>query len=280
MNKYISFIITILSLILYSSCTKKEKIVEIDNKSQFEERATLHNEAMDFILKSLKRAKIDKPSDFVHHVNEQSEVFLQSMNESIGSINDSQLALKNEVDKLKSFRSSDNLKSGYSKEDYLRYTIDFHAHRLSSHQLKLLSRIDNILDNYKSIDKILSELQYIKDIECMKLPSSERDVIYAATTIGIESIKYWTKNSDDWMNALRLVLKPEELKSVSGWFNWSSVGKSDIAGAIGGALGGAMVGAVAGGAGAVPAALAGFVGGGIGTSATDAIFQCLDRLLW
>lgn len=70
----------------------------------------------------------------------------------------------------------------------------------------------------------------------------------------------------------------KEVYAAKGWFSWGSVGKSDIAGAIGGAIGGALVGSAAGGVGAGPGAAAGFVGGGIGTSATDAVLQVIDQI--
>jgi hypothetical protein len=62
----------------------------------------------------------------------------------------------------------------------------------------------------------------------------------------------------------------KEVYAAKGWFIWSSVGKNDIAGAIGGAL----VGSAAGGVGA--RAAAGFVGGGIGTSVTDTVLQVIN----
>ena len=161
----------------------------------------------------------------------------------------------------------------------MHYTIDSYDNYLTERQKELLYKINDLVNSKNSVDEVVEKLTYIKDIDCLGLSSEERSIIYAATTIGIESVIYWNEHSYKWLSTVGDVISLKSPKSSKGWFDWGSVGKSDIAGAVGGAIGGALVGAAVGGVGAIPGAAAGFVGGGIGTSATDAVYQCLEHLL-
>lgn len=274
------FIITVILISVVTSCEKEASInIDTDLKSQFEKSAKLHNEAMDYVLNSLKNKQKVNSNLLFQKVEKSSVEFIKkNMNSSNTSINPAKTMIE-ESKKIHLFRKAKKIKSTNFHEDYLEYTIASYDNYLTKKQKELLYKINELVNSENSVEYIVEKLTYIKDIDCLSLPSEERSVIYAATTIGIESVNYWNENSDEWLTTVNDVISEKSLKIPKGWFDWGNVGKSDIAGAVGGAIGGALVGAVAGGVGALPGAAAGFVGGGIGTSATDAVYQCLDHLL-
>jgi hypothetical protein len=272
--------IFIVILTVLPSCLKDKDINEIsvDLKSEFEQAAKLHNEAMDYIIHSIQNKKNEDNEYYFQEVEKLSREFIKSNINTFEVNTDPLKFMIEESKKIKIFKNSSQLKSTYAEDDYLQYIIDNSKDALTQDQIDLLNKINDVIRPDFSIDQIINELNYIKDIECQKLKAGERNVIYAATTTGIESVKYWHENSHKWIEVFMNDVVAINLKSAEGWFKWDSVGKSDIAGAIGGAIGGAMVGAVASGVGAGPGAIAGFVGGGIGSSATDAVNQCLKKL--
>jgi len=273
MKHKLIFILFLSFLISFSAC-EKEKNKNNDLKNDFKDAALMHNKAMNEVLFELQKNRHDSINKLVakttkNFINNNSYFFLKQLN--------SKKLLNNEIIRVQSFRMK-NTKSYYSnsKDNYLKTTINKYKNSLSIDQKRLLIKIAGIFDQYSDHKNIIKELKKVKDIDTKQLSSEERHIIYAATTIGIESCKYWHKNIDRWA----LAIYGDNLKTHkkdSSWFDWGSVGESDIAGAVGGAIGGATVGAVAGGAGAGPSAIIGGVSGGIGSSAQDAVNQLLAQ---
>lgn len=186
--------------------------------------------------------------------------------------------LNSEANRLVMFyekKSIGETESTAEEADFLLNTIENFSANISVAQKELLLEINNIFNNESNPNEIISKLIEIKNVQCLELPVEERYVIYAATTIGTQSVEYWHENLDEWISTITNNKCSKEFYAAKGWFNWGSVGKNDVAGAIGGAI----VGAATGGVGAGPVAAAGFVGGGIGTSATDAVLQVLNHYL-
>ncbi len=279
-SKLIVTAMLIFGVTAFMSCEKEESSnSDVDLKSQFEESAKLHNEAMDYVLNSLNNKQKVESNSLFQEVEKFSAEFIQDNINSFNTFRNPTKTMVDECKKIHFFRKSGNLKSTYFHEDYLHYTIDSYDNYLTERQKELLYKINDLVNSKNSVDEVVEKLTYIKDIDCLGLSSEERSIICAATTIGIESVIYWNEHSDKWLSTVGDVISLKSPKSSKGWFDWGSVGKSDIAGAVGGAIGGALVGAAVGGVGAIPGAAAGFVGGGIGTSATDAVYQCLEHLL-
>jgi len=275
MNKKVlnnSFLIIAIASIFFACNKEKLNDITIDLKSEFEESAKLHNEAMDYILNSLKNKKGVDSELLFQKVERLSNEFIQANINSFNKLKNPSKTMVDECNRLLLFR-----KSTSSNEDYLPYTIDKYNNYLTERQKGLLYKINDIVYSKNSVDVVVEKLKYVKDVDCLELWTEERNVIYAATTIGIESAIYWNKHLNEWIAVVTNESTAKSLKSTKGWFEWSSISKSDISGAIGGAIGGALVGAAVGGVGAGPGAIAGFVGGGIGASSVDAVAQCLDN---
>ena len=277
--------ITLLLLALFCltiSCNKEEFPNEFNQKAEFENLSKLHNQAMDYILNEIQtknNAETLSSKEILECIKIYSSDFIDNNCLNVNNEIDQISILNNECARLMEFRNLDFQKSDYLENDFLIFTIDTYSNYLSNEQIEILLEINEIINPENTIEEITQKLSYIKDIKSLDLPYEQRSVIYAATTIGLESIKYWNENADKWGMALTNNLTQKDLSMMKGWFNWNQCGKFDIAGGIGGAIAGGLVGAVAGGVGAVPGAAAGFVGGSIGTSVTDAVYQLLEHLI-
>ncbi len=279
MRKYyiLMFMISlVLSFVIYS-CDKEEARPD-DLKEDFEAAAVMHTEAMEVCLEALQSTNVTDASAILHIVEETA---MRYVTHTPGFANNEygQKALKEEVKRLYSFRkkiSDPAYKGEYTYNDFLLYTLHEHEDDLSEAQYNLLIAVNNIMATYSTAADIVPLLNQIKDVDCLALPEDERYVLYAVTTIGIESVNYWNENMDDWIDAITNG-DPDKMTHMHKWFNWGSVAGSDIAGAIGGAIGGAITGSFAGGVGAGPGALAGGLGGAVGVSVTDAAMQVIDH---
>lgn len=262
-------------LVAILSCKKDENHAK-DFKKDFEQASLKHNEAMDFVLSSIKSKKSISKEQILVDVRESVNEYIDCNAIFFSDLQESSIILNREADRLISFykrKKSVDEKIVNEHTDFLLNTIQSYSEQLSLVQKELLLEINSVFEKESNPEIIISKLNFIKDVKCLSLPESERNVVYAATTIGVQSVEYWYGNLDKWIFAITNKKGNRESFSEKGWFNWGSVGKNDVAGAIGGAIGGAA----AGGVGAGPGALIGGVSGGAGTSATDAVLQVLNH---
>lgn len=281
MKKYFIFmpVISLCLFLMIYSCDKEDARPD-DLKQDFEAAALLHTEAMELCLEVLKTTSVTDEKDLLQMITETTMKYVGSNPGFMASPNEAQKSLQSEIDRLVSFRkkvSSPYYKGDYTYNDYLLYTIHSFEEELSAEQYNLLLTINNIMETHHTADVIIPLLTQIKDVDCLALPEEERYVIYSVTTIGIESVDYWSENMEAWIDAVTDG-DPDKTAAIQKWFNWGSVSNSDIAGAVGGAIGGAITGAIAGGIGAGPGAILGGCAGGIGSSAADATLQVLQHI--
>jgi len=152
-----------------------------------------------------------------------------------------------------------NSKSSYhflSKEDF---------DKLSDNQKEYLVEIENSI-NENDFELTIESLKNIESKAILNLSADESIIIITAVEVGINSFTYWHENLDKWNELLGNKSKAA--------FSWGSVGKSDVAGAVGGAVGAAVVNVIPG-AGQV-GYVGAIAGGAIGNSAVDAVGQLLD----
>lgn len=264
-------------IFIFVSCNKEEKQVD-DYKHEFEQASLMHNEAMDIVLSNLKDTEPASNEQIIKTIKLSTKEYVENNQMFFYDLNVSQKLLNSETDRLIMFDNKKRKSKLFANStDFLLNTINNFSDNLSLAQKELLLEIHNIFESESLPMNIISKLNVIKDIKCLELPVEERPVIYAATTIGIQSVEYWHENLDEWIYTITNQKVGKDVYKAKGWFDWGSLGKSDIAGAVGGAIGGAMAGAAAGGVGAVPGALIGGLSGGVGTSATDAALQVLNH---
>jgi len=273
---------TLLSVSAFIACNK-EVDPSYDMKKEFENASLMHNEAMDYVLVSIIGSSSADREGVLKLVDRASAEYVDNNLDFFSPLGNPTRILEDEVQRIKSFREEVKgglLKSTYTIDGFLMYTIETYASILTSDQQQLLLKINDIIDNESDPGNIITNLNLLLNIESQLLPVEDRNVIYAAASIGIQSIDYWYNNINEWDTTFAELQKAiTSSETIKGWFSWRSFAKSDVAGAIGGAIGGALVGSAAAGVGAGPGALAGFVGGGIGTSVTDATMQLIDHYL-
>ncbi len=277
-NRIIMFIFGLCLSFVNFSCDKENPWHD-DLKSDFEAAAELHTEAMEACLEAIKSTHIADASALLGVVENTAAGYISESPAFTPCRELGQAALKNEIKRLYSFRkkvSEPGYKGEYSYNDFLIYTLQGHMDDLSEGQYNLLMSVNNIMETYGTADDIIPLLTQVKDTDCLSLPEEERYIVYSVTTIGIESVSYWSEHMDDWIDEFTGG-DPDKLANMPKWFNWGSIVGSDVAGAIGGAIGGAITGSLAGGIGAGPGALAGGAGGAVGVSATDAVLQVIDH---
>ena len=261
------------------SCSEKN-VEPKDLKAEFEKSAELHTEVMERIYSALTAEQSLSKDKLLNITETVTLKFISDNNSAFQNMGEAADICESERKRLEVYKMAASNQFKLDGEvDFLYATIKEYESHLTEGQIELLLKVHNTLLSSNDPEIIVTNLREIKDIDCLALPPEERNYIYAATTIGIESIIYWSENLDDWYyvvssNDADLMAKNAQLK---GWFNWKDVGNEDISGAIGGAVGGAIVGSVAGGVGAVPGAAAGCVAGGIGSSATSAVRQLIDH---
>lgn len=263
---------------MLSSCDKEDTRPD-DMKRDFAEAAVMHTEAMEVCLEAIRKADTNDPATILKVVEETATRYVVHNPELSQYQNLGEKALKDEIKRLYAFRKmvkDPTYKGEYTYNDFLLYTVHGHLEDLSEAQYNLLLTVNDIMFSNNTADAIVPMLTQILDVDCLTLPEEERYVLYAVTTVGIETVNYWSENMYDWIEAITDG-DPDKMANMSKWFNWGSVASSDIAGAIGGAIGGAITGSFAGGIGAGPGALAGGIGGAVGVSVTDASMQVIDH---
>ncbi|MDG5767826.1 hypothetical protein QA596_10140 [Balneolales bacterium ANBcel1] len=157
---------------------------------------------------------------------------------------------------------------------------------LTEQQWDILEEVDRIIETSENGEEMISALERINSSDAVqKLDPEQRYVIYAATSVGIESAEYWEQHYEEWVKALVGSDYAEYHKSLNAdffdeiqWFNGRSMVRADVGGAVGGAVAGCMGGAVVGGIGCGPGAAAGALGTSAGASATNAAKQLFDRI--
>jgi len=275
------FALAIVGIFAGLNCCSEKEVEPMDLKAEFEESAKLHTEAMKELYSSLKAEQPMNGNELTKVKEETTKEFISRNIVKFQNLKEAPNICRSECQRLMDYSNNQTLplaSKADEQSDFLNGTIEAYREHLTEAQVDLLLKIHDAFLNCEDPEEIIVVLSEIKDVDCLALPPEERNYIYAATTIGIESIAYWSENLDEWLKTLSNQ-KSSQLEGdyLKGWFDWKKVGNEDISGAVGGAIGGAVVGAVAGGVGAGPGAVAGGVAGGIGSSATSAVNQLIKR---
>lgn len=247
--------------LIISACTEKDVDFENihsnlkDGNAIFiEETGRIHNDALEFVYKEFKTLSVKGMLDsvnieeLVNLAQLYSVDYLEKSDEPIFDIED----------------------RGFSIEMLNVMFADKRVHDTKPSNLRILSSTDSFnqkqIDLFDQMEKALDDdnlslegtidiFMKVKDEAYRTLPRSEAIIIIGAVDVGINSMKYWHDNIDDWG---KLVNEPTR------WFNWREVAAWDIAGAAGGAAAAAVTGAGIG---------VGIIGGAVGTSVCNAVYQ-------
>ncbi len=144
----------------------------------------------------------------------------------------------------------------------------------------LLQQVDEVLNTASSDAEIVKELKKITNSPIVdNLPADDKHILFATTSVGIESTLYWEDNLDYWIHTLT-EYDLSDFETIQFFnFNGRSIIRRDIDGALVGAIGGCMTGALAGGIGCGPGAATGALIGSATSSAGEALSQILDSFL-
>lgn len=192
---------------------------------------------------------------------------------------------------LDRYRTNYQAKKGkiLESESYLQSIVSEFEGILSPQQIDILRRIENIINNSFTVDMMIISLEMVNNSpEVLSLDYEDRLVIYAATSVGIESAIYWSTHFEEWVEVLmNSDLSDPIYYKIAGagffdsvqWFNGRRMVNADIAGGVGGAVMGCMAGLLAGGAGCLGGAFSYGLIGAAGSSVHEAVLQILDQHL-
>jgi hypothetical protein len=259
----ISTLVAILVLgFIFISCEKEQIIKKktsdytiIDFKSDMKHIGEIHNECMDFILSRHKNQNNYSPENIIANTKHYGENFIKQNFESDDIPDIVHSYTGNYI------RDEENNNELWFKKD---------EGKLSDLQKNVLSSINNIIDSYDNLEDILYKLDCLEASIMKEGNSEEQYIAIVASEIAMASLYYWHNNCDNWQSLAETTEKEK-------WFNWKSVGKEDVKGAVAGACGVGAAAAVAGPPGWA-AGTAAVAGASIGSSAAEAAGQIWDRV--
>lgn len=265
-----------LTILMFSACEVNDNVSNTDealllDMSEIKTLGIQHNEALGAVFNELKNynsGKNENPKEIINTVNSGLDKYYKIT--LIGNLEFNQASTYSRQSVSKYIATSNSRNEGLSPiESALQEYVD----ALSIRQIELLEETDNALDtDTEDVTQIIDELNEIQKIAISELSEKEAQIILIGTEIGKSSLAYWSENIADWEK-----LNSEETGSkTEGWFSWSKVAGSDVAGAVGGAVAAAVVNVVPG-AGQVAYGGA-IVGGAAGGSAASAVSQVWDHL--
>ncbi len=266
----------------------EEEFVNTDKiLAEFQTVGLLHNQVMAEVITDFKNSEepFQDRGDFFRFLekslvsNLASKAFLRGMSED-----DIRRVVVREMNLVESFYGDNNAKRGENSGSLLEFTVSSYYDHLNFRQREILSNIDWIIATAGSTQEIINGLQNINNSSAVQnLDYEDRFVIYAATSIGIESAFYWEAHFGIWVNVLT-GNEPIAFKTVSDagffdsaqWFDGRRMINTDIASGISGAVIGCLAGSVVGGVGCVPGATAAGLTAAASASTADAMLQVLN----
>lgn len=251
----------------------------------FQTVGLLHNTVMAEVLDDFKRHdnSLESREDYFDFMEKSLVTHLASKDLVKGMSNSNiHILVSEELDRTRYMRYE---KPGTNKSDLQSTTAELED-ELSPQQLEILHQIDDYVENAPTTEDMIASLEMVNNSpEVLELDYDDRWVIYAATSIGIESAEYWSNNFEDWVDVL---MEDEGVDSeyqkfagndfldTANWFSGRSMINADIAGGVAGAVGGCLGGMLLGGAGCVPGAATGGLIGSASGSVGNAVSQILS----
>ncbi len=170
--------------------------------------ATTHNNGLDYIYDNLDNAPLSDQN--------QTNAFFGS--KSIDYV------LQNGLDS----KYEDNIPEEFIDEDITEFENSIDSNYSSGFKYEYYYLKDLILDNKQNLDnKILALSNYVPTKEFND--NYEYTMIMTMAKVGKSSLEYWKSNGNAWQTAINNTSKSS--------FNWSIIGFSDAAGAVGMAAG-------------------------------------------
>jgi|GEM_PF-1480329 len=289
----------VLSVFFFTFCTQavedpkgEDAFDKMDDVLQeFRTVGLLHNEIMDEVLDDFRNhdGRFEDREGYFEFLEESLVRNLSSKDLLVGMMEDDVRAmLSQELTQIRTFYENNPRKAVDSDVDnYFQFTVSQYDGLLSTQQIQILNQIDFIIHSASSTQEIISSLQMINySTQVQSLSYNERLVIYAATSVGIESAIYWETNFQYWVDGLIYDNSGTEFfKTLGGegffdsvqWFSGRRMVRADVAGGVAGAVTGCMAGLLVGGVGCSGGALTGGLIGAAGASAHDATSQILNH---
>lgn len=252
-----NFLIVLIAL-FFVSCNDKEKNMEIseytvtDFKYDIQLLGSIHNECMDYVIRHLNANDIE-------NIMTKSEYYGLSFLNSYGF----------------SDEDVEQVLFSFERNYYRRFELDTvlwfqdDVERLSEDQKKVLRLINNVIESNDNIGSLLSNLEQVEDSIIRNGTYETQYIAIVAVEIAKSSLTYWYNNEYIWRDLV-------DMESKERWFNWKSVGREDVKGAVAGATGVGVASVVSGPPGWA-AGTATVVGSSAGASLADAAGQVWDH---
>jgi len=287
----------VLSVFLITFCTQtvenpegEDAIDKLgDALQEFKTVGLLHNKIMDEVLDDFRihdgRFE-DKEGYFVFLEeslvrNLSSKDLLQVM-----KVDDIRALVVEELDQTRTLYQA-KMDNTLESESIFQSLVSQYEGLLSPKQIDILRRIEHIIDNAFTVEEMIISLEMVNNSpEVLSLSYEDRLVIYAATSVGIESAIYWSANFGEWVEVLiynefsglnyQKISDAGFFDSVQ-WFRGRKMIKADVGGGVVGAVTGCMGGLMLGGVGCGPGAATGGLIGSVGASVGNAVSQILNN---
>jgi len=265
LKKISIFVITLISLTLFTNCETDNSEMTDNKLAMIDNIGLEHNKAMDKILLSIKKtkSKSSKKSLKLNEINSLIEKGINDFYEESSFLN------KDPMSKIAVTYYNDNVNYKYLKSS--------NEDNIFSDELSLeLNKLDELSNEYLNEEsnrgiELYDLSQELKNNipESLKYEKSKIAWLGAVDVMG-HSAKYWSENYINWYNAINGQDTSNKSNSLSkkGWWGrfWKSVKKVVVADAKG-AASGIVVHAITGGGSALA--------GGLGASAGAAVGEIL-----
>lgn len=245
--------------------------------SEIRELGTKHNEALGKVLFDLEQNKVSQFQD----ASKIQNVINSSLNSYYQSAFDEKINHESatdysstELSKHLQFNSdAQSMKSSNSEGlNPIEKIINENEDHLTTGQIEYLTKLNDVLlQSASNVDGAIDELEDIQNSVQHDLSDEEAQVILIGAEVGKASLAYWDENLDNWQEVLNNTSEGDQLRA-KGWFNWSELSGSDVAGAVAGAVGAAAVNVIPG------AGQVGYGGAVVGGAAAGSVGNAVSQI--
>jgi len=223
-----------------------------DFQHQMEMVGIEHNQCMEYIYNAIVKGDSNYIKDIAY----------SSAEEYFGN---SSLFQEEQGEVISSFKQQ-----YYDRENSQYLWFEETEESLTDNQRSILIAIESIIDEGGNPEIIGRALDIFAANVLETGTLEEQYITIVVTEIAKASLSYWYENEEKWMNIFQQNVKDK-------WFNWKSVGKEDVKGAVTGAVGVGVAAVVTGPPGwATGTAVV--VGSAAGASAAEAVGQVWDHI--
>ncbi len=250
------FSITILGLVILSSCSKKSDELLQSNSTLITPKTMNfigleHNKGLDFIYQRLKNKSLKSQGEVGTLGTSSVKNLGIEKNDLIEFVQDAtNLYVDDNYPQDPTTSLAHQLISSVCTEDFVSSSSSSLYNNqivsgLTYNETQFLDALNVIVsDNDNSLASIISRIESLEST-AYSFSDQEKYVVFSASVVAKNSLTYWHDNYSNWQNLFPPSMSNNSILSISnnknnyqvlGDVSWKTVGKADIAGAVGGAV--------------------------------------------